>query len=388
MSKLIVEVCRIEAVDPHPNPKVTRMRVATVKGWKTCIRLDPDTGIAEFSPGDKCVFFPPNSVLPPALAHGQTDTPPGRLNLMRFLGQLPIDPLTKLPRPGGRVRAARLQGYPSYGFVMPIDPVWGDDQNWAIGTDVAEHFGVTKWEPPPDSSPDAAPNYIRFHPYTSIQSFGNYPHLLVPGIRVIFTEKLHGRNTRAGEVLFGDDLATAEWTFMVGSHDSRRIAVGTDGRPSVYWSSVNDNVRALITYLRQEYPWDEPKYSIIVFGETLGTEDTKYGLKPGTLGYRGFDIAINQKYLSYGVKKALFAQFGIDMVPVLYEGPFSVDVLEQYTSGPTTMCKAGDAGKFKGREGIVITPVDETFSAELCDRLILKSVSADFEERRGGTDTH
>jgi hypothetical protein len=43
-------------------------------------------------------------------------------------------------------------------------------------------------------------------------------------------------------------------------------------------------------------------------------------------------------------------------------------------------------GKFKGREGVVVTPVKEQFSPVLGDRLILKSVSVDYLNRKGAKE--
>jgi hypothetical protein len=60
-----------------------------------------------------------------------------------------------------------------------------------------------------------------------------------------------------------------------------------------------------------------------------------------------------------------------------------------YTSGPTTICKPEDAGKFKGREGLVISPVKEVyFCPNIRGRKILKSVSVDYLTRKNGTEFH
>ena len=66
MSSLIVEVCRVERVELHPNAE--RLCVCTVKGWRVCAGRDPLTGRNQFEPGDCCVYVPPDSVLPPELA--------------------------------------------------------------------------------------------------------------------------------------------------------------------------------------------------------------------------------------------------------------------------------------------------------------------------------
>ena len=58
--------------------------------------------------------------------------------------------------------------------------------------------------------------------------------------------------------------------------------------------------------------------------------------------------------------------------------------MEEHVSGPTTLCATDKAGKFKGREGIVITPVRERMAAtetSLFERVILKAIERDRERR-------
>jgi len=58
--------------------------------------------------------------------------------------------------------------------------------------------------------------------------------------------------------------------------------------------------------------------------------------------------------------------------------------VEHFTCGPSTF--DGIKSKFKGREGIVITPLIETWSECLQGRAILKHVSADYLNRKGAQD--
>ncbi len=386
MSKLVVEVCRVEKIEPHPNAE--RLAIATVKGWKTCVRFDPDTGSAEFEPGDRCIYFPPDCILPPELANGASDEPPGRLGIMQYLNRLPKNQDGIQP-PGGRVKAARLRGVPSYGVITRIAPELGDDPNWDIGTDVAKFFNVTKWEPPLESTDgDAEAEHPRFHRYTDIENIGNYPGV-VANVEVVFTEKIHGKNCRLGLIQEIAEDGTESWLFMAGSHSVRRKEKDTKGRTSEYWSVLNENVRNLLEYLRDEFAIDQPKVSILIFGEIYGSgvQDMCYGLANGQRGFRAFDIAINGLYLDFDVKCELFRKFGIEMVPIVYRGMFSNDVLEAHTAGPTTLCAPEDAGKFKGREGLVVVPVKEVlYSEALGGRLIVKALSVDYLARKGGTD--
>jgi RNA ligase (TIGR02306 family) len=390
MSKLIVEVCTVDKIERHPN--ADRMVVATVKGWKTCIRFDPESGKAEFEVGEKCIFFPPDSVLLPELANGPDESPAGRLNVRKYLSPLPAGADDVVP-PGGRVRAARMRGIASFGVITKIDPALGDDPNWAVGTDLAEHFGVTKWDPPPEIlGEDCLPEHILFHRYTEIENLGNFPEAIPDGVEVVFCEKLHGKNCRLGSVLVdGDDGADSDWQWMVGSHDARLKEVTAKGTRSPFWQALGDKEKALIAYIRDEMPFDGARCAVILFGELFGSgvQDMAYGLKDGEKRLRVFDISVNGNYLDYDTKRDLCAKFGVEMVPVLYRGPYSKAAVEEHTSGPTTMCEKGSiAGKFKGREGIVATPVVEQYSSGVCGRMIVKSISADYLERKGGTDSH
>jgi hypothetical protein len=490
MSTLVVEVCEVAAVEKHPY--ADRLGIATVKGWKTAIGVDPATGRYDFAVGERCVYFPPDSVLPPALANSPyrvckakgckaynktppqlpanqqptgevcalcggplqwRDGSPGRTGAMAFCAELPVDERGVRP-PGGRVRAARIRGLQSFGFIMKIDPALGDDPNWPVGTDLREHFGVTKWEPPVESADgEVEPPHPAFHAYTDIEHLANYPGVLADGEEVVFTEKLHGKNCRVGLVLASAENGGApQWTWMAGSHGQRRKDVfptlrsfdvdklieqlvlqsrevpvghvfGYDGgkfwrvvdvkdgwiraeevvkmgdgsyqprlRRSEFWEPLTDGVRALLAHVRDEHPWPDAKQGVVLFGELYGSQDMKYGLRNGR-AFRAFDLAINGRYLDLDTKQALFARFGVETVPTLYRGPFSVALVEQHTDGPTVMCKPEEAGAFGGREGIVVTPVKERIDDRMiptstAGRVILKSVSADYLARKGGTDAH
>jgi len=50
------------------------------------------------------------------------------------------------------------------------------------------------------------------------------------------------------------------------------------------------------------------------------------------------------------------------------------------------MCEKKDAGKFSGREGVVITPIKERQGK--IGRVILKAISADYLARKNPTDGH
>jgi hypothetical protein len=123
--------------------------------------------------------------------------------------------------------------------------------------------------------------------------------------------------------------------------------------------------------------------NVIVFGEIYGAgvQPMDYGLGMGR-GYRVFDISVNGEYLDWDDVKLYCKMFNIETVPVLYEGAFFSELIDRFIDGPTAMADADDIRcKFKGREGIVITPLIEQPAAGRCGtRLILKAVSADYYE--------
>jgi len=452
MSTLVVEVCKVKSVKPHPN--ADRLAIATVKAWETCIRYDPDTKTAEFKPGDRCVYFPPDCILPPKLANsphrvcktkdcknyntikskayedgmclncGKTlefmDGTPGRLGVMSYCAELPKK-ADGTRMEGGRVKATRLRGCPSYGFIMKIDESKGDDLYWVVGQDVKNHFNVKKWEPPEKCCDgDTAKPNPRFHEYTKIENYNNFPEVLAEGEEVVLTEKIHGKNCRMGIVLDTNSKGEAQWVPMCGSHAVRRkknklkkikrtfgkavwdyLKYGLKfkkppkyevGPISEFWSHLTPNIQKLLLWIKDNIAthhnnsFKEPIFSIILFGEIFGTgvQDMHYGLTKR--GLRCFDIAVNRQYIDFDLKEKLLKRFEVEMVHVIYRGPFTREILKEHVDGPTTMCEKKSAGKFSGREGVVITPIKERQGK--IGRVILKAISADYLARKNPTDGH
>lgn len=389
MSSLIVEVCQVDEVTKHPN--ADRMAVAKVKGWYTCIVRDPETGKNQFQAGDKCVYFPPDCVLPPALSD--------RLGVTKYLSPLAKQQDGTRP-PGGRVRVANLRGFKSYGLIMACE-----NPEWPVGMDVAEIYGVTKWEPPLKCvDGDAERPHPAFHHYFDMENIRNFPDLFVPGEEVVVTEKVHGQNCRLGLVRDTNDNAVAVWKWMAGSHDVRRKRFLPDGKESVFWTCFSEPVRKLLCavsncgYTPEEIDQEPPvkngdSFNVVLFGERYGSgvQDLWYGYENGRFGFRAFDLTVNGKYLDHDAKFKLFAEHGVEAVPLLYRGPFSFGKIEELAEGPTTLCPPDKAGRFKGREGVVVVPVVErqvVTEKKVFERLQLKCISFEYLNRKDGTEYH
>jgi RNA ligase (TIGR02306 family) len=172
-----------------------------------------------------------------------------------------------------------------------------------------------------------------------------------------------------------------EFKWMAGSHNTRKKQPAEGERGSLYWLPLEDKkLRDMIECLHIG------DHDVIVFGEIYGAgiQDLDYGVKRG---YRVFDISIDGKYLPWHLLKAECECFGVETVPLLYFGPFSQEVVKEHTYGKTTLADPSDIqSKFKDREGCVITAADETYYAPTGGRMIVKSVSADYLDRKGAQD--
>ena len=201
MSSLIVDICKIDELEKHPN--ADRLKIATVKGWKCIVGLD------DYEVGDAVVFIPPDSVMPQELIDKYKLT---------YLS-------SKSTRQHGRVRTVKLRGCISQGLVMPLSilnkgkpchlKLGGIVDNetskvlypgFGYGTNVAEILGITKYEPPePDFHGMKTPRTSKkkwknpnFDVYTDIENVKHYNKVFELGDIVEVSEKIHGTNFRAG----------------------------------------------------------------------------------------------------------------------------------------------------------------------------------------------
>lgn len=370
-STLIVEVCAVDEVKKHPN--ADKVELVRCKNWWSV------APIGCYKVGDKVVYVPPDCVIPEALAE--------RWGIAKYCPPLPRQ-IDGARTPGCRIKAQRFRGEQSFGTVQR------PDESWPVGTSVVEHYGITKYEPPVRATDgDAASPVNAFHGYTSIENINNFPGVFMPGEEVVISEKIHGTNCRVGYVLHPDETTgEAVWKWMAGSHNTRRKEYNQKGVRSLYWfpfQSLDPDSCKMRELIRTVVKEEGAKTSVIVFGEIFGAgvQDMQYGQQG--VAFRAFDIAVDGKYLDFD-KMAEYTDGRVDTVPYLWRGPFSLEKVAEFTDGLTTLCDPEAAGKFKGREGVVVRPVKERYSPNLPNfgRVILKSVSVDYYGRKGGTEYH
>jgi RNA ligase (TIGR02306 family) len=188
MSEFKTCFTKIIEVNPHPNPEVLRLEIATVYGFQVVIPK------GRYNVGDFAFFIPVDAVLPSDLE--EIIFPVG----------------SKIKLHNSRVKQIRIQKFPSQGMLVDVAEV----QKYAelkkiklthkLEEDLKDVLGIVKYEPPAPSyhTPGQKKDRNRplenskFHKYNGLENIKWYPNLFTEGENVIIQEKLHGSNCRAG----------------------------------------------------------------------------------------------------------------------------------------------------------------------------------------------
>jgi RNA ligase (TIGR02306 family) len=336
MSSLIVEVCRIDRVLPHPNADL--LELAHIKGWQCVVPK------GKYGAGALVTYVPIDAVLPPELSE--------RLGVTKYLSN-------------GRVRCARLRGEPSFGLIMDLE-----DPSWPEGADVRERYGITKYVPPlRPSAGDAAEPHPLFVGYTDVENLRNFPGVFEGGEEVLVTEKLHGTNCRVG-------LVEGEW--MAGSMEVRRKQPpeGAEASNTYWFPTTLPGVKGLLEELAGSHR------QAILFGEVFGSkvQNLNYGRR-GEFGFAAFDAMAEGRYLDAPQFLELCARHGVPVVPVLHRGPYSLAQVKHLAEGPTTL------GGSHVREGVVVRPLRERTDPKV-GRAVLKYIGDGYLFAKGVSDTN
>lgn len=334
MAECIVEICEIEHIEPHPNADA--LELAQIKGWQCVVP------IGKYHAGDAVTYIPIDSLIP--LEHAD------RWGITKYLS-LKTVPGT-LDTLAGRVRCARLRGEPSFGVIVDVE-----NPAWEIGEDVKDFYGIVKYIPPlKPTAGDSAPAHPLFVSYTDIENLRNFPDVLQAGEEVVVTEKLHGTNCRVG---------TIEGEPMAGSMGLRRKQPETPEGMAVntYWFPLTlPAVREMVETMGESHR------QFILYGEVYGSkiQDLHYGCR-GALGFRAFDILADGKFLNADDFFAVCARFGVETVPVLYRGEYSLEKVRELSAGNTTLSDNHI------REGVVVKPIVERTDPKI-GRVALKYI--------------
>jgi RNA ligase (TIGR02306 family) len=370
MSELIVQVCRIEKAEHHPN--ADRLDIVQVKGWNCIVGRD------EFKPGDLCIYVPIDSVLPDSL------------EALLFRN-------TKVKLKSHRVRTAKIRGVISQGLVISRNVY--DTGTLKEGDDVKDILGITKWEPPVKAATNVHGSqkakrhcHPDFSKYTDMNHLNNYPNMLDDHF-VAVTEKIHGTNFRCGWLpykprTFFQKLKNSFWAFfgkskkfefVFGSHNVQL----QDGSSKQFYDT-NVYARIVKQYDLKEVLRDQK--GRIFYGEIHGSGIQKgydYGLGYNNIDVVWFDIkqVSTNRYLGYHELRLQLLDLGLKPVPQLYVGPFDREILNDLCKGQSVLSLHQ-----RYREGIVVKAVTE-FNGH-GGRSILKLLNPAYLMLKGNTEWH
>lgn len=362
MSTFKVEVFQVK-VEPHPNTTKDRLELGRIGDYRSVI------GKSIFTDGQLVAYIPEAAIIPEVLQQ--------EMGLVGKLAGSKKD----------RIKAIRLGGILSQGVLYPARP------HWKIGDDVAEELGITKWEPP---IPTHMAGDVQRSPYGmkfDIENIKMYPDVLQEGEEIVFTEKLHGtcmlvclvpEADRHPEMIDGKliviskGLAAKSLFFKDNEANNANVYVKLAKQLKLA-EKLSRFAKPSESRYSPTKLWEKP---IWILGEAFGMQDLKYGHTNGSSQFRVFGIKVGDTWLSY--KTLEFAcgpmEMNLEMVPILYQGPYSKAKIEELTTGKETL-----TGKqLHMREGGVITPTVERTDPKL-GRVILKSVSPDYILRKGET---
>lgn len=351
-SSLIVEVCKI--TDIHPHPGADKLDLCIVKGWQVVVGKD------QFKEGDLIVYVPMDAVIPADLAD--------KWDVRNFLSGQDRD----------RVKCVRLRGEMSYGLILP------NEGNWAEGEDVSSHYNITKYiAPVRATSADAAPQDILFPTFTDIENINNFPDVFVEGEEVVVLEKIDGTNCRISVEINRD----GEVELKAGSMTYKRMMPDLwDLSSNPYWFPwTTDPVVNLLKYYRRivEKEFDTIPLdvrNITLFGEVYGGsirgghKSMDYGT-PNNYGFAAFGLNVDDNFLDWDKFKSLCDRFQVPTAPLIVEGTFHFSLIEAFATGDSHL--ASKNGKKQMTEGIVILPAKERRDPKL-GRVILKMLNPDY----------
>lgn len=279
---------------------------------------------------------------------------------------------------GFRLRTIKLRGVTSQGLILPLSVLEGDDemkigiskQPWGdqlqlgpydnalvieVGTDVTEHLGIVKYEPPVPAElagkvKGLFPSFIRKTDEERIQNLSDQYDELKNHTYYV-TEKLDGSS------------ATFYYKDGVFGVCSRNLELlETEG--NTFWKVARE--------LDLENKLRDYGVNISVQGELIGesVQGNPYKIKGQTVRFFNlFDIDL-QEYHSLPKFQKIMNELGLETIPILnvrFTLPESIDELLKYADSKSVLNPNFD------REGVVIRSLDRKISFKvISNKFLLK----------------
>lgn len=249
-----------------------------------------------------------------------------------------------------RIKVKKLRGIVSMGLLIPAPG------GACLGDDVAEHFGVTHYEPPLPMSTggEAESPPPGYRPAFDVDSLRRYAHVFEPGEPVVVTEKIHGASAR---------FAYHEGRMYCGSKTEWK----REEEKNIWWRALRANPQ--IETFCKFHP------ELTVYGEVYGpVQDLKYGTGKNDVCVAVFDLLVGQTWLD--AEEAREVGKDLPWVPLLHSSfPFDLEAILQMAEGPSLVPGANHL-----REGVVVKPIIERTHPEV-GRVCLKIVGNGYLER-------
>ncbi len=250
------------------------------------------------------------------------------------------------------------------------------------GHDFAGQLGITKWVPEiPTQMAGVAISGVDLLRWVDIENLQRFPDIFPVGEEVVVTEKIHGTCLIATAVRDGDFLISSkglanQWTALAETDEN------------LYWRVAH--IYGLSEKAQRLLAMDPTLSKVGIYGEVFGAgvQDLHYGASARadeTLGFRVFDFRFeydngDTEWVESYLLPDFAAECDLPHVPILYCGPFDLDIIKAEASGQTAL----EADHI--REGVVIRPMLERHSQVVGGRAIAKYVSPEYLTRNNGTE--
>ena len=365
----LASIQKIDEIKPHPN--ADSLELAKIGGWQVVVKK------GEFKSGDLCVYCEIDCLMPEKPEFEFLRSKHFRIKTIKLRGEIsqgiafPFEALT-----------FEYEGK-SLPFMESFDNTYGIfDENKIIGMEITELLGIKKYESP-------------ISPQLMGMAKGNFPSYIIPktdeerlqsrmklleemnGKLCYITLKEDGTSYTAYHSIEPNTIPEImELEQMIGVC-SRNLELKNESFPSadmnIYWKITKQyDIEEKLKEFYRNYG-----RNIAIQGEITGDgiQNNKLGLPRNTYQLHLFNIydIDKQKYVDYTEFIMISSELGIPTVDTIYFGKFNF-TLEQLLE----MSKGKYIGTKNNREGIVIRPIEETFSEALHGRLSFKVINNDF----------
>jgi RNA ligase (TIGR02306 family) len=337
MERKLASIQKVLEIQPIANADA--IELAQINGWQCVVKK------GEFQPDSLGVFL-------------EIDSIPPDIEAFRFLWQPKelVDGVASERPNKFRIRTMKLRGALSQGLLLPVSTFGLEHLN--VGDDVTELLGVTKYEPPVTMSVGGIrASFPGFIPKTDEMRIQSVPEVLdeIRKMPYVITLKYDGTSA----------------TYCIDPRDNLFHACGRNYSmqegESCYWQVARK-------YKLEEILRKSPSFAIQ--GEICGPS-----IQKNLLSLKGLELFIfnvydieNQCYLSHAAAADFCRENGLTPAEALETG-------DAFTHDQESLLALAE-GKYPGtkneREGIVIRPLETTYSHVLAGRLSFKAISNRF----------